>query len=58
MKDTFKESQLKHIGYGGLHCYCCNSYKSDKGVDKKLNRLARSTFKEKTRKLIREQLFD
>ena len=39
MSDAFRKLQDKRTGKGGVHCYCCNSYK---GKSRKiLNRLVR-----------------
>lgn len=42
--DKFKQAQHKHLGWGGLHCDCCNPYKNkDK---QQLNQMARSNMKQ------------
>lgn len=52
--DKFKIEQMCKIGVGGLKCGCCNMYK---GIyRKKLNRLARKSLKNKTRKEVEIEL--
>ena len=52
--DKFKEYQNSHCGVGGVHCDCCNDYKGKHR--KKLNRLARKSFKEETIKEINDEI--
>ena len=54
--DLFKYNQLKFIGIGGLKCQCCNDFRNNKGVNKKLNRMARRCLKMYTNREIFKNL--
>ena len=54
--DLFKYNQLKHLGVGGLKCFCCNDFRNSRGVNKKLNRMARRGLKTQTDKEIYKNL--
>jgi hypothetical protein len=41
--DSYKHAMTSYVGVGGLHCYCCNSYKGK--TKRKLNRMARRKLK-------------
>jgi hypothetical protein len=59
--DSFREKQNKNCSVGGLHCTCCNSFKSkrngkNKRIKPKLNRIVRSEMKVETQDIIKEEL--
>lgn len=43
--DKFKECQYHYIDPGGIKCQCCNYFRTDKRINKRLNRMARARLK-------------
>ena len=59
--DSFKEKQNKNCSVGGVHCDCCNPFRSKRnGVNRKikpkLNRIVRAEMKAETDTIINEEL--